>query len=238
MASNDSEPLIGITTYLERASFGIWHQDAALLPREYADTVTRAGGVPVLLPPIGQGFAELVARLDGLLLSGGADVDPARYGQPPDPATEALRPDRDDYEFALLAAALPTTLPILAVCRGMQVLNSALGGTLHQHLPHHTGHDAHRPRPGRFGTNQVTLSQGSRVAAALGPSAKVRCHHHQAVAELAPTLTVVGTADDGTVEAVERPGSRFLVGVQWHPEQDPTDDRLVTALVTATGATP
>ncbi len=238
VASNDSEtrrPLIGITTYLERTTFGIWDLDATLLPRQYADTVARAGGIPVLLPPIGQGFAELVSRLDGLLLSGGADVDPARYGDAPDPALEALRLDRDEYEFPLLEQALAAGLPILAVCRGMQVLNSALGGTLHQHLPRQTGHDAHRPRPGVFGANQVTLTPGSRVAALLGPEAKVSCHHHQAVDRVAPALTVVGTAEDGTVEAVELPGARFVLGVQWHPEQDETDDRLTAALVAAAG---
>jgi putative glutamine amidotransferase len=239
VASNDSDtrrPLIGITTYLERTRFGIWELDATLLPREYADTVVRAGGVPVLLPPVGQGFAELVSRLDGLLLSGGADVDPARYGSSPDPDLEALRPDRDEYEFALLEHALAAGLPVLAVCRGMQVLNSALGGTLHQHLPHETGHDGHRPRPGLFGANDITLSPGSRVAALLGDETKGHCHHHQAVDRVADSLTVVGTAADGTVEAVERPGAPFVLGVQWHPEQESADDRLVAALVAEAGA--
>jgi putative glutamine amidotransferase len=224
-------PLIGITSYLERARFGVWDLDSVLLPREYTDSVVRAGGIPVLLPPTGDGHPELVARLDGLLLAGGADVDPARYRQETDPRTEGLRPDRDSFEFGLLTEALAEGLPILAVCRGMQVLNSALGGTLHQHLPGHVGHDGHRPELGVFGTCRVSIAKGSRTAAAFGTDTKVHCHHHQAVDVVADGLTVVGTADDGTVEAVEMPGDQFVIGVQWHPEQDPGDDRLVAALV-------
>jgi putative glutamine amidotransferase len=230
VGSNGSDPLIGITTYLERTRFGVWELDAALLPREYADMVVRAGGVPVLLPPVGAGHPELVARLDGLVLAGGADIDPARYRRPAHPATTGVRPDRDAFEFALLAEALTAGLPILAVCRGMQLLNSALGGTLHQHLPERTGHHGHRPRPGVFGDVEVHLTEGSRAAALLGTDTKVRCHHHQAVADVAPALTVVGTAPDGTIEAVESTDGGFLLGVQWHPEQT-SDDRLTSALV-------
>jgi gamma-glutamyl-gamma-aminobutyrate hydrolase PuuD len=224
-------PLIGITSYLERARFGVWDLDSVLLPREYTDSVVRTGGIPVVLPPAGDGYSELVARLDGLILAGGADVDPDRYGQAADPATEGLRPDRDGFEFGLLTEALATDLPVLAVCRGMQVLNSALGGTLHQHLPETVGHDGHRPALGVFGTCRVSIAGGSRTAAAFGTDAKVHCHHHQAVDVVADGLTVVGTADDGTVEAVELAGDGFVIGVQWHPEQDPGDDRLVAALV-------
>ncbi|HEX5405664.1 MAG TPA: gamma-glutamyl-gamma-aminobutyrate hydrolase family protein [Pseudonocardiaceae bacterium] len=235
MASNVSEPrpLIGITSYQERAAFGAWHLDVSLLPREYADTVVRAGGIPVLLPPVGDGFTELAARLDGLLLSGGADVDPARYRQPVDAATEALRPDRDAFEFGLLASALAAGLPVLAVCRGLQVLNSALGGTLHQHLPDQVGHNGHRPRIGTFGGSRVTIAARSRLAGLLGTEAKVACHHHQAIDVVAPGLNVVATSEDGTVEAVESTDQEFLLGVQWHPEQDSDDDRLVDALVAA-----
>ncbi|HEY3748485.1 MAG TPA: gamma-glutamyl-gamma-aminobutyrate hydrolase family protein [Pseudonocardiaceae bacterium] len=237
MASNGSDPvlrpLIGITSYQERAGFGVWQLDVALLPREYADSVVRAGGIPVLLPPVGDGYAELAARLDGLLLAGGADVDPARYQQAVDPATEGLRPDRDAFEFGLLTEAVAAGLPVLAVCRGMQVLNSALGGSLHQHLPDQVGHDGHRPQPGTFGANRVSIAADSRIAGLLGTEAKVHCHHHQAVDVVAPGLTVVASADDGTVEAVESRDHEFVVGVQWHPEQDATDDRLVAALVGA-----
>ncbi|HKN96951.1 MAG TPA: gamma-glutamyl-gamma-aminobutyrate hydrolase family protein [Pseudonocardiaceae bacterium] len=235
MASNGSDatprPLIGITSYRERVRFGVWDLDAALLPCEYTDTVARAGGIPVLLPPVGEPYPELLARLDGVLLSGGADVSPDRYGHDPDEATEPLRPDRDAYEFALLDAAFAAGLPVLAVCRGMQVLNAALGGTLHQHLPDHLGHDSHRPRPGLFGSSRVSIAGGSRIGALLGQEAKVHCHHHQAIDRVAASLTVVATADDGTVEAVEAADGRFVVGVQWHPEQDAADDRLVAALV-------
>lgn len=231
MASNGSSPLIGITSYLERARFGVWDLPAALLPREYVDSVVRSGGVPVLLPPVGTGYAELVARLDGLILAGGADLDPARYHQPAHPETTGIRPDRDGFEFGLLAAALSADLPVLAVCRGMQVLNSALGGTLHQHLPERTGHEGHRPEMGVFGHTEVRIEAGSRLADLLGSDVKVRCHHHQALDVVAAGLAVVGTADDGTIEAVESVVGRFVLGVQWHPEQDSGDDRLVSALV-------
>jgi gamma-glutamyl-gamma-aminobutyrate hydrolase PuuD len=230
-ADRSHRPLIGITSYLERARFGVWDLDSVLLPREYTDTVVRAGGIPVLLPPTGNGFAELAARLDGLILAGGADVDPARYGQEPHDRTESPRPDRDSFEFGLLTEALSEGLPILAVCRGMQVLNSALGGTLHQHLPAHAGHDGHRPALGVFGTSRVSIADGSRISAAFGTDAKVHCHHHQAVDVVADGLIVVGRADDGTVEAVELAGDEFVIGVQWHPEHDPGDDRLVATLV-------
>jgi gamma-glutamyl-gamma-aminobutyrate hydrolase PuuD len=233
VASNASDPVIGITTYAERTRFGVWDLDAMVLPRTYPDTVARAGGIPVLLPPIGAGFAALVSKLDGLLLSGGADVDPARYQQPAHAETDRPRADRDAYEFALLAEAMAVDLPILAVCRGMQVLNSALGGTLHQHVPDAVGHHAHRPEPGVFGANRIRLASGSRAKSALGAEVNGRCHHHQALDKVADGLTVVGTANDGTIEAVEAPDHDFVIGVQWHPEEDAGDDRLVAALVAA-----
>ncbi|HEX4724262.1 MAG TPA: gamma-glutamyl-gamma-aminobutyrate hydrolase family protein [Pseudonocardiaceae bacterium] len=233
MASNASDPVIGITTYAERTRFGVWDLDAMVLPRTYPDTVARAGGIPVLLPPIGAGFSALIGRLDGLLLSGGADVDPARYQQSAHAETDRPRTDRDAYEFALLAQAMAADLPILAVCRGMQVLNSALGGTLCQHVPDAVGHHAHRPELGVFGENRIRLATGSRTAALLGSQTKGRCHHHQALDAVAESLSVVGTADDGTIEAVEAPDHHFVLGVQWHPEEDTDDDRLVAALVAA-----
>jgi putative glutamine amidotransferase len=238
VASNDSErrPVIGITTYTERARFGCWNLDTALLPRTYPDSVVRAGGVPVLLPPVGTGFTELVGRLDGLLLAGGADVDPSRYDQRAHPETLGLRPDRDDFEFGLLAEALAADLPILAVCRGMQVLNTALGGTLRQHLPDVVGHHGHRPELGVFGECRVRLHTDSQAEHILGTEVKVYCHHHQALDTTADGMTVVGTADDGTIEAVELAGHTFVLGVQWHPEQDNGDDRLVAALIAAARA--
>lgn len=241
MALNDSDPraarpVVGVTTYRERARFGVWDTPSAVLPAEYVDTVLRAGGVPVLLPPLPADAAPAVLRgLDALLLTGGADLDPARYGRPPHPATSGVRADRDEFEFALLAAALAADLPVLAVCRGVQVLNVALGGTLDQHLPDTLGHDAHRPEPGVFGDRSVTPAAGSTLAKVLGERATVRCHHHQALAEVAAGLVVTGRAQDGTIEAVEAPGHRFVLGVQWHPEHDAGDDRLVAALVRAAG---
>jgi putative glutamine amidotransferase len=233
VASNGSEPVIGITTYAERTRFGVWDLDATVLPRSYSDAVARAGGVPVLLPPIGTGFAALVDRLDGLVLSGGSDVDPASYRQPAHPETTGIRPDRDGYEFGLLAAALAVDLPILAVCRGMQVLNSALGGTLRQHLPEVLGHDGHRPALGVFGECRMTLLPGSRTVEILGAESTGHCHHHQALDAVGEGLVVTGTADDGTIEAVELAGRDFVLGVQWHPEQNSKDDRLFAALVRA-----
>jgi putative glutamine amidotransferase len=231
--SSPTRPVIGITTYLERAAFAIREAEAPLLPREYVDMVVRAGGVPVLLPPVGNGFAELVSTLDGLVLSGGADVAPDRYGQPAHGETTGLRPDRDEFEFGLLRAALAADLPVLAVCRGLQVLNVELGGTLHQHLPELLGRDTHRPSQGGLGSCGVALVASSRTADVLGAHTTVRCFHHQALDRVADGLVVTGRADDGTVEAVEGTGPGFVLGVQWHPEQNSEDDRLMAALVAA-----
>jgi gamma-glutamyl-gamma-aminobutyrate hydrolase PuuD len=239
VASNASErhtgqrPVIGITSYLERARYGVWDHPAALLPRTYPDAIVRAGGVPVLLPPIGDGQAELVRRLDGLVLAGGADLDPARYQQRTHLETVGVRTDRDAFEFPLLAAAIEADLPVLAICRGMQLLNVALGGSLIQHLPDSTGHQQHRPVPGTFGGSTVELAAGSGIAAILGRQTVVRCHHHQATDVPAPTVEVVGHAADGTCEAIELPGKFFVLGVQWHPEENDEDDRLFAALVAA-----
>lgn len=239
MASNDSEttndggtrPVIGISTYSERARYGPWDQESAVLPRGYVDLVERAGGIPVLLPPVGTARRELVARLDGLVLSGGADVDPAHYGAFPHPMTGGLRPDRDDSEFELFDLARDIGLPVLAICRGLQLVNVALGGTLLQHLPDVLGHTDHAPNPGNFGVTWVRTVADSRVAAIVGPEVKAHCHHHQAIDELADDLVATAHATDGTIEAVESRGGPFLVGVQWHPEADGTDQRLMRALV-------
>lgn len=222
-------PLIGITAYGERAAWGVWDVDAVLLPRTYTDMVIDAGGVPVLLPARIESVAA-ADRIDALILSGGPDVGPARYGADPHPRTGAPRPDRDAAEIAVLHRALERGIPVLGVCRGMQVLNVALGGTLTQHVPDRVGHDGHNPSPGVFGPTEVALT--GRVAAVLGPSTTVQCHHHQAVDVLGHGLTVTGRAADGTVEAVE--GEGWLIGVQWHPEQTAADPRLVRALVAVT----
>ena len=228
---NGSRPLIGITSYLETAAFGIWQQQAAILPRTYLDAVLRAGGIPVVLPAIGDGQAEYVERIDGLILAGGADLDPAAYHQQPHEQTRGVQTYRDEFEFPLLTAALDANLPVLGVCRGMQLLNVALGGTLHQHLPEANGNDEHRPVPGTFGGCTVKLAPDSTLATIFGDTTTVRCHHHQAADTPAPALTVTGRATDGTTEAVELHDKDFVLGVQWHPEENPDDDRLFAALV-------
>lgn len=241
MASNGSDPaakrpLIGLTTYVERARFGAWEVDAAVLHRPYVDGIARAGGVPVLLPPVGAGHAELLGAIDGLVLVGGADIDPARYGSRAHPMTANTRPERDAFEFALLDGALAAGLPVLGVCRGMEVLNVALGGTLTQHLPDVTGSTAHQPAVAVFGSCTVALAEDSLAARILGTEVACRCYHHQAVDRLGEGLRAVGWAADGTVEAVELPGAaRFVLGVQWHPEQQAEDQRLFAALVHASG---
>jgi putative glutamine amidotransferase len=224
-------PLIGITCYVERARWGAWDMPAALLPYWYVEQVAATGALPVLLPPGTAEAGEVLRRLDGLVLAGGADVDPGRYGEEPHPETAGIRPDRDAGEFALLAEALRRDLPVLGICRGMQVMAVHAGGRLIQHLPDTVGHQGHRPEPGTFGTHGARFVPGSLVAALLGETAEVNSHHHQGVAD-AGTLTVTGWADDGSVEAVEDPTRRFALGVQWHPEAM-DDDRLFKALTAA-----
>ncbi|WP_236788954.1 gamma-glutamyl-gamma-aminobutyrate hydrolase family protein [Amycolatopsis sp. GM8] len=231
MGSNGSRPVIGITSYVERARWGVWDTAAALVPRSYVDGVVKAGGAPVLLPAVGEDMSALAA-LDGLVIAGGADVGPERYGREPHEKTVS-RPERDGFEFAAVRAAAERGLPVLGVCRGMQVLNVAYGGTLTQHLPELLRHDEHQPSPAVYGHQRITLAPGSRAAKILGAEAKAQCYHHQAVDALGAGLTAVGWAADGTVEAVEAPGDRFVLGVQWHPEQDIEDVRLFAALVEA-----
>lgn len=210
-----------------------WETEFAMLQRTYVDAVAAAGGVPVLLPPVEHGATEALDALAGLVLTGGADVDPARYGEEQHAETAGLRPDRDSWELDLCTEALARDLPVLGVCRGLQVMNVALGGTLTQHLPDAVGNDHHRPQVGVFGGVRVRLAPGTGLAELLGGELAVRCHHHQAIDRLAADLTPVGWAPDGTVEAVELPTRRFALGVQWHPEEDRDDVRLFTALVTA-----
>ncbi len=226
-------PLIGLTTYREDAAWGVWHQRADVLPAQYADAVEATGGVPVLLPPVGQvGAAEtVVARLDALVISGGADLDPASYGAEPDPRTAGWRPDRDAWERALLDAAEAAGLPVLGVCRGMQVMAVHAGGGLVQHLPDLVGDDRHSPGGDEFGAVEVATESGTRVAALVGDRLSVNCHHHQSV-DSHPGYVASAHAADGTLEAMEQPGSRFCVGVQWHPETA-ADVGLLAGLVRA-----
>lgn len=232
MASNDSKPRIGITTYLEPTVWGVWERDAALLPRVYLDAVVAAGGVPLLLPPVGTDPAVL-DLLDGLVVAGGCDVDPGAYDAEPHPETVDTRPGRDEHERVLISAALDRDLPLLAICRGLQMLNVTLGGTLQQHLPDVVAHDAHRPSPAVFGRTEVKVEPDSLTARIFGDGTSVRCYHHQAVDVVAPRLRVTARAGDGTVEAAEVEGHDFALGVQWHPEEDPDDLRLFTALTAA-----
>lgn len=208
----------------------------SLALRSHVDFLAAAGCVPVVLPP-GPGAEELVGTLDGLLVPGGPDVDPALYGQDPHPATRAVGPDLDRAELALIGAALDAGLPLLAVCRGMQLLNVACGGTLHQHLPEVTGDDAHRPRTAdfTFGRHALGVRAGSHVARILGDGpAESFCHHHQAVERVGTGLTATAWAPDGVVEAVEAAGHPFAVGVQWEAGQT-EDDRFHRALAAAAG---
>ena len=226
-----SRPVIGITTYSETARWGPWNCPAVLVPADYVRHVSGAGGVPVLLPPLA-GDVEVLDRLDGLVLAGGADVDPARYGAPRSPRTGPAQPHRDEAELAVLAGAVERDLPVLAICRGLQVLNVLRGGTLHQHLPDVVGTDAHVPRPGVYSDNRVRIAAGSRLVELLGTEATWACHHHQALDVLGSGVTAVAWADDGTVEAAELDGATFVVGVQGHPEVG-QDARLFAGLVAA-----
>jgi anthranilate synthase component 2/putative glutamine amidotransferase len=226
-------PLIGISTYREQARWGFWDVPAVLLPASYADAVSLAGGEPVLLPTASV-TADVVARLDGLVLAGGADVDPARYGEEPGEHTTVTRPDRDASEVAVLQAALDRDLPLLAICRGMQLLNVVLGGTLLQHLPAVRGTEPHQLGLGLYAERKVRTAPGSALDALIGPTATVNCHHHQALDRIASALTPSAWADDGVVEGVEAQSRRFCLAVQWHPETS-EDPRLFSGLVAAAG---
>jgi len=229
--------LIGITTYREQARWGVWDTSADVLHAQYADAVLAAGGVPVLLPPASvadEVAAAVVARLDGLVVSGGADVDPARYGEEPHPSTASWRRDRDAWEAALLRAADEAGLPTLGVCRGMQLMAVAAGGSLVQHTPDLVGHDGHSPGADAFGTTEVTTAEDSRLRHLVGPRVEVGCHHHQTVATH-PGFEATAWAADGSLEAMERPGPRFCLAVQWHPEVR-DDASLFAGLVAAATA--
>ncbi len=238
-----SRPRIGICTSLERARFGAWEEPAALTPYAYVLAVQRAGGLAILLPPdpgAEQAPDEVLDLLDGLILAGGVDVDPSFYGQEPDPHTLGTVPERDRFEIALAQRALERDLPLLGICRGMQVLNVALGGTLIQHVPDVVGSDEHRRNLGTFEGNDhpVRLQPGSLAARAAAEEAHVtRSHHHQAIDDLGEGLRVTGWSEgDELPEAVEIPDRRFVLGVQWHPEADETS-RVISEFVREAAAT-
>lgn len=243
-ASDDlprSLPLIGLTTYRQRAQSGVWDVDAVFLPGVYVDGVSACGGVATLLPPQAAGAAtaataeRVLDGLDGLIITGGRDIEPAAYGHEPHPATDEPARDRDAWEFALLAAALRRHTPVLGICRGAQILNVALGGTLHQHLPDVIGHN-HKKGDAVFATSTVRTAAGTRLAAMVGESVAAQCYHHQAIDRLGEGLVVSATDDDGVIEAVEIPGHDFVVAVQWHPEETLEDVRILQGLVDAARA--
>lgn len=223
-------PVVGITAYVEPARWGVWDTRAVLIPEGYVRMVREAGARPIVLPPSPDDAADLVRRLDGLVLAGGADIEPSHYGAAAHPATKT-RPDRDSGELAVLAAALDADLPVLGVCRGMELLAVACGGTLTQHLPDVLGNGRHQPGPGVYGAHPARFAPGSRAAAVFGEVAEVNSYHHQAVDDPG-SLTVTGWADDDVIEAVEDPARRFVLGVQWHPEEA-GDVRPFAALVRA-----
>jgi putative glutamine amidotransferase len=209
---------------------------ASFLPAGYFQGITAAGGIAVLLPPQpvdSDIAARVLDGLGGLVITGGKDLDPDAYGQERHPATDEPGRDRDAWEFALLSEALRRGLPVLGICRGAQVLNVALGGTLHQHLPEIIGHGGHRAGNAVFTTMPVRTVAATRLAELIGESADVPCYHHQAIAELGDGLAVSGSDADGVIEAIELPGDNFVLAVQWHPEESLDDLRLFTAIVDA-----
>jgi putative glutamine amidotransferase len=232
-------PVIGLCTALERARWSVWDQQAVLLPRNYVDEVNRAGGLAVLLPPDAQLVEcpeEALELLDGLLLAGGADIDPASYGAVAHAETQDSVPERDAFEIALTRAAIERDLPLLGICRGMQLINVALGGTLEQHLPEHLGHEEHRRVIGTFdgSDHDVEVLEGTLAMRVIGAGVHgTKSHHHQGVDQLAEGLNVGARSPrDGLIEAIELPDRSFVLGVQWHPEADPTSpviDGLIDA---------
>jgi putative glutamine amidotransferase len=243
VALSGSRPVLGLTTYLQQAQTGVWDVRAGFLPAIYIDGVNLAGGIAALLPPQPVD-AEVASRvldgLDGLIVTGGCDVDPSTYGQQPHPATDEAVEDnrkRDAFEFALVDGAIRRGMPVLGICRGAQVINVALGGSLHQHLPDVIGHTRHQQGNAVFSTSAVRTVPGTRLAALIGESSDAQCYHHQAIDRLGGGLIVSAKDSDGVIEAIERDpemsGDSFLLAVQWHPEERLDDLRLFAAVVEA-----
>jgi putative glutamine amidotransferase len=226
---------VGICAAIEQVRWGPWDSVVAMAPRAYADAVQNAGGLALILPPDDGAIEnpdQLLDRVDALLLAGGSDVDPASYGAKRHPETHGTRPERDRFELALAHRALERDMPVLGICRGMQMLNVARGGTLEQHLPDAVGHGNHRHTPGTFGDHEVRLEPGSLAHRAAGAeTVPVKSHHHQGIGELGEGLSVTGwSVEDETVEAIELPDRRFALGVLWHPEED-MKSRVIATLV-------
>jgi putative glutamine amidotransferase len=217
-----NRPLIGVTAYEVPASFGHWTDvQTVMVPSTYTRSVLRAGGLPVAIPPM-EGVEQVLDVLDGIVFTGGSDIDPEVYGQAAHPETAGLYRHRDDSELALMRAALERALPMLAICRGMQLLNVVRGGDLHQHLGDVLPDAAiHRGTPGRFAEHTVRVEQGTTLASLIGSETSTHSFHHQAPNRIGAGLRVSAVADDGSVEAIEDPNMRFTVGVLWHPEESP-----------------
>jgi putative glutamine amidotransferase len=235
-----SRPVIGICAAMEELAWKGWTLTANISPRAYSDAVQAAGGLALLLPPddfCAEHPAELLGLIDGLLLTGGADVDPTSYGARPHPETRGTRPERDRFELALAHAALERGMPVLGICRGMEIVNVACGGTLEQHLPDELGSQRHRPAPSAFGEHEVRLAAGTLAARAVGAErTAVKSHHHQGVGEIGERLTASGWAvEDDVVEAIELPDNPYALGVLWQPEADGRS-RVIGSLVEAAGA--
>ena len=233
--SHRRHPVIGLTTYLEQARQGVWDVKAAFLPQQYFDAVTASGGIAVLLPPqpaSADAAAAVLDGLDGLILTGGLDVQPELYGAERHPLTDPARPDRDAWELALFEGAQERRMPVLAICRGLQLVNVARGGTLHQHLPDALGTERYRIGGGVFASNTVEVEGGTALAGMLGAGEfDVHSYHHQGIDRLGDGLVPTARTDDGLVQAVESAGDGYLVGVQWHPEENSADRRLFAGLV-------
>jgi putative glutamine amidotransferase len=239
-AAAGSTPVIGLTTYLERAKQGVWDVRASFLPEQYMDAITASGGAAVLLPPQPRpdaSAAAVIDGLDGLVLTGGIDVQPELYGAERHPLTDPARPDRDAWELALLREARERGIPVFGICRGLQLINVAAGGTLHQHLPEALGTERYRIGGGVFAQNTVEVDADTRLAGLVGAgSLDVHSYHHQGVDRLGAGLVVTARTDDGLVQAFEAPGDDYLVAVQWHPEENSEDRRLFLGLVAAAAA--
>ena len=224
-------PLIGITSYAQPARWGAWELPAALVPLVYVESVERAGGRALVVPPSTEGIDETLDVLDGVVFSGGIDIDPAAYGAERHAATDPAQAHRDAGELALLERALERDVPTLAICRGFQLLNVVRGGDLVQHLPEQVGHERHRERLGAFSEHPVEVKDGTRLAGILGERHDgVQSSHHQAVGRVGEGLVEAAWAEDGTLEGLEDPAKRFAVAVLWHPEME-EDKRLFEALV-------
>jgi putative glutamine amidotransferase len=212
-------PLIGITSYAEEVQMGIWTENAAVVPLAYVRAVEHAGGRPIVLPPVEDGIDETLDAVHGVIFSGGGDLDPELYGAEPHTETDEPKPWRDEPEIALLQAALERDMPVLAICRGSQLLNVARGGDLVQHLPELVGHERHKHLPGAYSDHDVRVEPESRLGSLLGEHTPVKSHHHQGMGKIGDGLREVAWADDGLVEGLEDPHKRFALGVLWHPEE-------------------